>query len=267
MNDVPSSDALAGASPLLWAMAALVAVLAAQVAFGYARHSARQTQPRSRALTLAVAAATLGTGLWSAMLLGISSQALAYPLGYAALTLVVAWVAAVLPAAAALAWLVRRPGPAPVLGSGVLIGAGALATELTLVRAAGLVPGVAWAVPWIALAGALVAGGSAAGLWITYLAGGRGGARRRGWRWGAALLVGGAVVAGQEVVMSAAAMPAQLASGHAGQVPASAACVLAGVGVPMLLLTMLLDLRLRSGLRDPGALPARPARRSRSRRA
>jgi len=258
-----AADPLASASSLLWLMAVVVAVFSAQVAIGYTRQALREPRRRARVLCLAAAALVLGTGIWSAMLLGVSSDALPYPLGYRALGLAAGWLCAVLPAALAMAMLARWRRPLVVVAAGVLVGAGAVATDWVLVLAAGLLPGISWQYETIGLAGPLVASGCVGGLWIAFLAAGYAGRWRRSWRIVAAGMVGFSIIVGQELVLAAAVMSSQLSSIYRREVPATALCLLAGIAVPMLLLVLMLDLRMRRHVLDPNALPPRKRQRVR----
>jgi len=265
MNEARVGDPLNDISALLWVLAAVVAVLSAHIAVGYARQSQRAVLPRTRRLCVAAAAATLGTGSWSAMLLGLSSQGLNYSLGYLGTGLAGAWATVALATAAAWVLLLRWPRPAMLVLAGVLIGGGALGAQMLLVRSAGLLPGVLWQKAALAMAALVPALGAGAGLWMAFLREGRNSRGRQGWRWGAAAVIGLSLIAGQELAMSAARMSSQRSSAYEHQVPALALCAFAGLGVPILLMLLQMDLHLRRIARDGGD-PAAPRRRRRSRR-
>ncbi len=252
---------LADLSALLWVLAAAVMLMGAHLALRTLMQAGREPQRRARWVQWAAASAALGTGVWAAMLLGLSSQSLDYPLGFRALGLLAAWLGAALPAALALALLLRWLRPAAVLAAGGLIACGALLAQVLLVQAAGTSPGLHWRYDALAIAVPVATSGCIAGLWVAFLSagstavGGDSGAgsgsrsgtrrRRRGWRRAAAAMVAVALIGSQELVMASAGMAGQKASAYAHQVPADVACVVAGLLVPLLLGMALLVQRLR----------------------
>jgi len=241
----------------LWPLAAALLCLAAHVAIGYARHATRAQGMRLRLGCLAAAALALGTGLWAAMLLGMATAA-GYALGYSLWRLAAGWLVAQLAMLFALSWAVLWRSTPTVLLTALLVGAGMLATEATLVLAAGLVPGVNWNIALLIVALLLAPVGSVAGFFISFVGPGREGAHRKRWRWAAAALVAMAALASQELVMAAAAVSSQRGSIHMNGVPSAVACLLAAFAVPALLLVMLFDLRAR---RARGAGVNAPRRR------
>lgn len=259
MDDSFSFGFGADSAIYLWPLAALVLCLAAHVTLGYIRHGARAQHLRLRLGCLGAGTLALGAGLWAAMLLGLSTGA-AYTLGYSFWRLAAALAVALLTMAFALAWAVLRRLPQTVVLAGLLVGAGMLATQATLVMAAGLIPGAAWNVALLIIAFLMAPVGSAAGFWISLIGPGRDGLHRKRWRWMAVGLVAVAAVAGQELVMAAAAVSGQRGSIYVNQVPAAAACMLAGFAVPAMLLVMVADLRVRRAARDGVTAPRRQRR-------
>jgi NO-binding membrane sensor protein with MHYT domain len=257
-------DSLADISALLWVLAAVVMALAVHVALGYLRFATREARPRGKALQAGFAALALGSGIWSAMLLGLASQALNYALGFSAFGLLAAWGVAVLVGALSLGLLLASMRPAVVVGAGALAAAGALFTQMLLVRALGLAPGLVWHYDALAVAAPVAASGCIGGLWLAFLAAGRSSPQRRRWRWAAAAMMGLALIGGQELVMAAAAMGTQKASLYLNQVPGEATCLVAGLAVPLVMLGLLLEQRMRRYA--PGELktPRRKRRRVRT---
>jgi NO-binding membrane sensor protein with MHYT domain len=255
MNDPLVDSSL----PSLWLLAVAVLLLTTQLGFAYLRDATRQTRRGARLLRWAGAGVSIGTGLWSAMLLGLSSQALGYPVGFSASGLLAAWCSGVLAALLALAPLLRWMRTAAVVGAGVLLAAGVLAVQLLLVWAVGPSPGITWQKEALVLAGPLAASGYIVGLWVAFLGAGRSGMRRRRWRVAAAALVTVAVTASQELVLAAAAMGAQTGSDHAGAVSAVVAGLVAGAAVPSIALLLLLEQALRRQAGE-GSVPARRKR-------
>jgi len=263
-----NADSLVEASLSLWLLSAGVLLLGTHLAFTYLRHALRETRWRQRWQQWGAAVLALATALWSGMLLGIGSQALSYSLGFSVAGLLGAWAAAVAAATLALlALLVLLRGRllSAVMAAGALLAAGALAMQVLLVRAVELEPGLHWQMEPLALAVPVLVSGCVAGLWTAFLGAPRSGARRRAWRFiGAGMLAFG-VIAGQELVLAAAAMAAQKASAAYSQVPAEAACLVAGLAVPFVMLLLLLALRLCRHAPDPNAPPRRRRRRIKAR--
>ena len=228
----------------LWPLAAAVLCLAAHVALGYARHGTRAQGARLRLGCLAAAAFALGTGLWGAMLLGMATAA-SYSLGYSPWRLAAAWAVALVTMLFAFAWIVLRRSTPTVVLTALLVAAGMLAIQASLVLAAGLVPGADWSVALLIVAVLLAPVGSVAGFLISFVGPGRDGPQRKRWRWAAAALVAVAALAGQELVMAAASVSSQRGSIYTSSVPSAVACMLAVFAVPALLLVMLVDLRVR----------------------
>ena len=242
---------------ILLPMAVVVLCLAAHVGIGYARHGARAPGPSVRALYLGTAAFALASGSWAASLLRLS-EATPFPLGYGAGRLLLAWAAAWSTMALALAWPVSRRGPASVLTGGVLIGVGAVLAQALLVDSAALRPGAAWNSLLLGLALAIPPLGGGAGLWLAMLGPGRDGSHRHQWRWVAAGLLAAMALCGQEMVMEAGSVGDQRSSANTDEVPGTVACLLAGAAVPIVLLVLAVDLRLRRPTRvrrRPESLP------------
>ncbi len=225
-------------------------------------------QARPRWLLAGAASVALGTGIWAAMLLGVASQDVAYELGFGVLLLLGAWLVAVAAVALPMGLMARWPNAGIVVASGLLIGIGSALAQMLVVVATGLQPGLTWRWDALALAGPMAASGSIGGLWIAFQAGGRHGRRRRVWRWLAAAMLGFAVLVCQDLVTTAAGLERQTASTYHHEIPAVAACLVAGIGVPMLLVLMWADLKLRRELRRQARVgaPTAPPRRRRVRR-
>lgn len=241
---------------LLWPLAAALLWLSTHVSLGYARHGARALGLRLRLGCLAAAALALGTGLWGAMLLGMASAS-SYALGYSPWRLSAAWGVALLTMLFALAWIVFRRSTPTVVLTALLVGAGMLAIQATLVLAAGLVPGASWSLALLIVALLLAPVGSVAGFLVSFVGPGRDGQQRKRWRWAAAALIAMAALAGQELVMAAASVSSQRGSIYSGGVPSAVACMLAVFMAPAMLLVMVVDLRVRRARGDGVDAPRR----------
>jgi NO-binding membrane sensor protein with MHYT domain len=260
-DDPTATETFTDLSTLLWVVAAGVVLLAAYVAISHLRYALRAETARQRIACTAIAAAAIGTGVWSAMLLGLAGEGLPFALGFGVVRLGAAWAAATAAGAIALPLLVRWPRPAAVVAAGLVLAAGTLAAQALVVDAAGFKPGIEWRFDALAMAGPLVAGGCVGGFWVALLVGSRRRPLKRVWRWTAAALLAVALLTGQELVATAAALPTQSASAQAHGVPVQAASLLAAVIVPLALLLLQLDLRLRRAPRDQGMSSASWRRR------
>jgi NO-binding membrane sensor protein with MHYT domain len=267
MND--SSDG--EFSFLLWLLGAFVAVLAAYVSQGWVRQAQRGPTVLSQWRALLLAAGASGTGLCSAMVLGMQAAALGFPIGYQALPTAGLWLMAVLGGLAVAVWSASSLRWWSLLGSGALMAVVATALQAGWIWAAGFRPGVAWDAAWLAAAaGGLVIGLSLA-TWVALTEPGlpdQGSQRgRRGllWRLGGALLAGLTVMAGQEGVMWAAGLSTQQGSVYQYEVPGAVLSVVCGVLVPLVLAAMVLDLWLRRPRRKRSTRNFNPQKQRRRR--
>lgn len=263
MNETLESQAVAESSSVLWLLGLLVMFMAAHVAFGYLRRARYAALPGRRLGFCGAAALALGTGMLGAMLLGVSSQALPYGIGYRPLTLLGAWALAVAGAALTWALLLRWPRPLSVVGSGLLLAGVALGLQVLTIRSAGLRPGLVWKPEVVVLSALLASGGYSAALWAVTLGSGRSRRSAAAWRWGAAGLLAVAVVAGQELVLAAVDMLEQRSSDFQYPLQGNVLSLLASLALPMLLLILEVDLGLRRGMSEDPAAPPRRRRRVR----
>ena len=265
MDELPAPPPLAQAAPLLMVMAFVVMLLAAHVATGYTLHALRDPRPPVRWGLRAAAAVALGTGLWAAMVLGLSTEAQSYAIGFSVNGVAAAWAGAVLAAALALAPWALGQRLSIAVASGALLAAAALATEVLLVRSTGLQPGVAWRADALVLAPLLAASGCIGGFWLAFIGPGHHGRRRRRWRWLAAAMLAFAVVIAQDLVLVAAGVASQTASEHQAELSAMTACLVAGLGAPLLMLLFEVELVMRRGV-VAGVVPQARRKRVRVRR-
>lgn len=252
------------ASLLLWMLAAGVAMLAAFVSLGWVREAQREQGWRAQWQGLLLAAASMGAGITSCMVLALSAAALPFLLGYATAGALGLWPLAMLACLPACAWLIRRPGVAATLGSALLLTVTSLGVQAAWLDSVGFRPGLIWRVEFMATAGLLLAFGLVAGVWVSFSDAARVGRRRRLWRLGGALLVGLGLLAGQEVFMAGAGLLAQVGSAHKDEASAAALSLVAGVVVPLVLVALAVDLELRRwqrlrGRSGKGSSSAQPA--------
>ena len=242
-----TSTQIGQSSFLLWAMAALVSVLAAYLFVGWVRRAQGAYSLSELWGSALLASSVLGLGLSSSTVLALSAPAMAFPLGYrwwALPWLVLCPMAACLPAAW---WLSRRQDWLALLGAGLLIGAVALAVQVGWVLAAGFRPGLRWQFGWLAAAGSLAVLGSTASLWLAYSEASSNGANRTLWRVGAAALMALTVMTSQEGVLLSTDLLFQVGSVYAREAGSTWLCLVAGALVPAALVALSLDLTLRLG--------------------
>jgi len=249
--------------PLAWALA----LLAGHVVLGFTREARRQSGRPALARDLAAAALALGSGTFATMALIMSSQPLAYTVGYRAEVLAGAWAAAVAIALVPVGLLAWRPTPGSALLGGAAFGVGATAVQAAMLWAAGLLPGLVWRRDTLLAAALLSALAAGAAGWLSLVGPGRAGRYRRRWRGLAAAVLALALTLGPEMVLSAGDMATQITSAHVGGLSSRTLKLLAAVLVPALLVLLAGALHLgRLGRADDDAVPAlRPVRRQRQR--
>ena len=262
MDDV--NPPLHESSPLLWLLAIALGLLAGHLALGFTRQAQRQAGPGAAARPLAAAALALGSGVFATMALIMSSQPLAYTVGYRAGWLAGAWALAVVLALVPAALMVWRPVPGSVVWGAATFGLGSTAAQAGMLWAAGLQPGLVWRRDALVLAAAVSALGVAAALWLALIGPGRAGRNRRRWRVLSAALFGLALVAGAELVLVAGDMATQIGSAQAQAFSSRALQLVAAVLVPGLLLALAGLLHL--GAPPDEAVAAATAHRRRRRR-
>ena len=242
----------------------MVSLLGGHVALGYLRQARRDPRRAMVPLFAGVAALALGLATWSAVVLGAASAPVGFEIGFdiaqAPVSLVIALVTAALP----VALLARRVTALRVVAAGVLQACAALLTQVAVAVAAGFQPEINWRLDMLIIAGTLMATGAVAAFWVCFLAGGRTGHRRRVWRWVACGVLALSLLAGQELVLGAAAADDQARAPHDGEIPVTPVALSAAIGTPLLLLVGAFDLRLRRAVRVAGH-PVQPPRRNRRR--
>lgn len=252
-------------SLFLWGVAPLMLMLGVVVALGYARLAPGLPSRPADLLAMAVAALALGSGLWSCAVLMVTSQALPFELGFAALPLAGLWLLAVVGALVALALMRWRPRLWMALVASVLFGGAVLALQMGMALAVGSNPGLAWGWRTLGLAAVVLVGGFSVGWWLAFAFSGESGDRRL-WRSLAALVFGLAGMLGHELVLMASGLAYQNSSAFLDEVPAVAASLAAAVAWPLVGAFLYFDLRLRGEPSGPAGPTPRRKRRYRIRR-
>lgn len=232
-------------SLLLWLVAMAVMLLAAHVYLAWIRHARREPEMRRSWPALLAAAATLGTGICSSMVLALSAEALAFPLGYQWWRVLLLWGGAMLGCLPVAWWLWRQPGLLSTLVGGALVAALAVGVQMGWVMAVGFRPGVVWRTEFVALAAVLAVAGAMVALWVAFSSGANEGQRRGLWRLGGAALLGVSLLVGQEGLFFSISLAAQVGSIFHREVPAFVLCLLGGVLFPLLMSAMAFDLAMR----------------------
>lgn len=233
-------------SLLLWVMAAVVAVLASYLFIGWVRRGQSSGSWRSSLGPALLAGPALGLGMSSAMVLALSAEALAFPLGYRWILVPALVLAPMLACVPAAWWLARRQGWVTLICSGVLMAAVAVAVQAGWLFAAGLRPGLRWNFQLVGAAAGVAAVGFSAALWLAYSDASGAGARKTLWRVGAAVLMALTLVAGQEVMTAAVSLLSQVGSVYQREASSTLMCLFAGAVVPTLMAALALDLVLRN---------------------
>ncbi|MDP3083566.1 MAG: hypothetical protein Q8N44_07735 [Rubrivivax sp.] len=246
-------------TPLLWLLAWLVAALAAWVAMRSMRE-ARRARGAGAAAHVVAGSLALGSGIWAAMVIGISSQAWAFPIGFRQPLALGAWALALLLSAPAVTWMGVRPRRRVAFGCGLLLALAALAVQALLLQSMGFDPGLHWRSPGLAMAPLTTALGSTAALGIAFIGPGRSGRSggsgiwRKLWRLLAGVLFGLALVLGQDMLMEGGRISAQVASAHHAELPALLLSVAATLLVLPLLGLLAIDQHWRRHV-APGQAP------------
>jgi hypothetical protein len=254
-------------SLLLWALAAVVAMLVLHVALGWMREAQRARNPSSgyRATpgqhpwwAVLIAASVLGTGFCTVIVLGLSSESMGFTVGYRWLWAPGLWVGSILAALPVVIWLSLRPSPLAYAGAGLLMAASAMAVQVGWILAAGFRPGVVWRYDFLSAAAVLML----VGFWATFAVANSiaalEGRQRRMWRLAADGLGGLTLIGGQEIVANSARLLGQAGSVYQRELSANILSLVIGALVPIVLAMMAMDLSMRRSVmrrsrRDVGA--------------
>jgi len=235
-------------SVLLWVASACIAFLGARTFIEYLRRL-HYDGPLRLWRELLLGAMALGAALWSAMIIDIGAQGLAFEIGYhpakvfgSLAATVVAMVAIVVLATIRAGWMLK-------LLAVPLAALAGLAVQVAAIWSIGAEPGLAWrAEPLVFALLLLIVGLAFSGRMVVSA---RRGSRtdRPSRRLMAALVLGACAVAAQELVISAAGLDRQVVSAHARFLPEVVITLVAGAGVPIVLVLLLVDQRTQQRVR------------------
>jgi NO-binding membrane sensor protein with MHYT domain len=231
---------------LLWLMAAVVALFASYLFIGWVRRAQNASGWRSTLGPSLLASSALGVGLPSAMVLALSAEALAFPLGYRWILVPVLVLVPMLACLPAAWWLSRRQNWLALGAAGLMLALVAVAVQAGWLYAAGLRPGLRWNFGLVGAAAGLSAVGFTAALWLAYSDASGDGARKTLWRVGGAVLMALTLVSGQEVMVSAVGLLGQVGSVYQREASSTLMCLVAGALVPTVMAALALDLVLRN---------------------
>lgn len=229
-------------SVLLWVASACIALLGARTFFEYLRR-VRFEGPLHLWRELLLGAAALAAALWSAMVIDIGAQGLVFAIGYhpakvfGTLLLATAALAAIV----ALATL-RHAWPFRLVAA-LLAALVALVVQVGVIWSLGAEPGLTWSAESLVFALLLHMVGTTFASQLVM--GARRGSRadRPSRRLLAALVLGACAVAAQELVIASSGLDRQVVSAYARFVPEVIVTLIAGAGVPVALVLMLVDQR------------------------
>jgi hypothetical protein len=241
-----SSSSLGDSSLLLWLMAAVVVVLGAYLFIGWVRR-AQDSEHWKQAIWPAVIAGTsIGVVIPSSMTLALAAEPLPFPLGYLWATVPALFLAPMVACIPVALWLTRRHNWLALIGGGLALTVIALAVQAGWLMSAGLRPGVHWQFELVGGAAAVTLLGFVAAVWLAYSDASGEGGRKSLWRAGAAGLIALTLVAGQEVMVSAAGLLGQVGSVYKREASSTLMCLIGGALVPTILAMAALDLTLRN---------------------
>lgn len=184
----------------------IVAMLASYTALDMAGRVAT-TQGKASRLWLFGGALSMGIGIWSMHFIGMLAFSLPVSMGYDPLITLLSMIIAIISSAFAL-WLVcqeRLPTQSLVLGA-LLMGGGIAAMHYTGMAAMRMMPGISYNVGWVVLSIVVAVVASGAALWMAFHL------RQQSpnvkmLRFGAAILMGTAIVGMHYIGMAAANFP------------------------------------------------------------
>jgi len=242
------------AAALTSGLGLFVSVLSAYVAFELVRR-VRAVRAANGLPWLLGAAGALALGLWSSQILGVAAEPLPFAVRYAALGTVGAFAAALIVALAGLGAVAGRVvTPLRIVFSAGLLAVGVVSVQALTLTQIVFQPGIDWNVAFL-IEGCAVA---AAGAGVSLAAAFRGDrSPSLPWRLASAGVLGATWMVSQQLVVRAAGLADQQASGHVGGLAAETLFGLASVGSTALLMVGLLfsavEARLRRLLRSAEA--------------
>lgn len=235
-------------SVLLWVASACIAFLGARTFVEYLRRL-NYDGPVRLWRELLLGSAALSTGLWSAMIIDIGAQGLAFELGYHPLKIFGSLVSVYIVVVMLVAWVTFRPAWPSQVCAAALAALLAVILQVSVVWSIGAEPGLYWQTQPLSFAVVLMLLGM--GVAGRMVVGARRGSKddRGARRLMAALVLGACTVAAQELVLTASGLDKQVVSAHARFLPEVVITLVAGAAVPISLVLMLVDQRTQQRAR------------------
>ena len=252
MNNIvsPSSQSSAESSVLLWLIAMVVAVMAAHVMLGWVRESQAEPALRRSWRGMLVAAGTLGTGVSSAIVLALTSEALGFPIGFNVWAAPALWLGAMAASLPVVALLVRSQRWWALVVAALLLVALTTAVQVGWITAVGFRPGLRWREDLAAAAVTLMVVGFCSGLWTAFGDNAQRKDRAAVWNFVGALMVGLSIVGGQLLLMVACGLELQRGAVYARPLSGALLSLVCGVVVPLALAMMAVELAIRQPARS-----------------
>ena len=214
-----SSANVAQSSLLLWALAALVAFMSASVCHGWLRQARMKHGLSQNFAAVTIASLVMGLGISAAVVLALSAEALPFPMGYRMLYAPLLLLGAVLGCWPAMALLGNVRAWYAAVIAGLIVGSVALAVQWGWVEAAGFRPGVTFRTNTLVMAGLFMVVTAAIALGWAMVEAIKPGQRKLLARNGSALVMGLALLVGQQILLSGTNLPAQVARCSAPKCP------------------------------------------------
>ena len=232
-------------SMLLWLLGALVMALALHLSNGWVRRKQKSERLLQHWPPLLLAAASLGIGLCSALVLCMQAEALPFPVGYRFVAAAGLLAAAVVGCMPIVLMQARSQAGWVLFLSGALLALVATGLEIGWVWAAGFRPDVVWRREFVGGAVVLQLMGLAPVPWLAFAEAFQASERRLMWRLGALCLAALTVMGGQTVMLLAAGVVNLRGSVYQSEMPGTVLSLVFGVLVPLVLAALSLDLWMR----------------------
>jgi hypothetical protein len=231
---------------MLWLMAAAVALLSSHLFIAWVRRAQGLLRARDAWGPALLSSGALAVGLSAAMVLALGAEGLSFALGYRWLAPPVLLGGAFLCLLPVAWWLTRQQNLLTLVCCGLLLAAVSLAVQFGWLQAPGFRPGLRWNLALAGGAAVVAVVGYTAALWLAYSDASSHGARRTLWRLGAAAMMVLTMVTSQEVLITAAALTAQVGSIHQRELSSTWLALVAGALVPTVMSLLVLDVVLRN---------------------
>ncbi|ODU09619.1 MAG: hypothetical protein ABS84_07620 [Rubrivivax sp. SCN 71-131] len=229
-------------SVLLWVASACIALLGARTFFEYLRR-VRFEGPLRMWRELLLGSLALTAALWSAMVIDIGAQGLVFAVGYHPGKVFGTFLLGTAAMAGVVTLATLRPVWWHRLVAAMIAALVALVVQVGVIWSVGAEPGLTWRAESLVFALLLHGVGMAfAGHLVTSARRGSH-ADRPSRRLLAALVLGACAVAAQELAIASSGLDHQVVSAHARFLPEVIVTLVAGAGVPVALVLMLVDQR------------------------